>query len=173
MKFVVLFLFFFAAVAANAQKEATNWYFGLKAGITFRNGTPVALLDGQTAASEGTAVISDKNTGDLLFYTDGITVWNREHGVMENGTGLYGGSSSTQSALIIPHPSDGNLYYIFTNTGDMARIDPEPALWYSVVDMRLDGGRGAVIVKNTKLIDSVSEKTDATLHCNNRDICTG
>jgi hypothetical protein len=36
---------------------------------------------------EGCATISN-SSGQLLFYTDGITVYNRNHQVMPNGTGL-------------------------------------------------------------------------------------
>ncbi|MHA1342163.1 MAG: hypothetical protein ACTSO2_19505, partial [Promethearchaeota archaeon] len=62
---------------------------------------------------EGCATISDK-FGHLLFYTDGITVWNKNHRVMKNGEGLFGHVSSTQSAIIIPNPGKKNQYYIFT-----------------------------------------------------------
>jgi len=66
-----------------SQKEANIWYFGENAGLDFNSGVPVALLDGQLNTREGCATISDKN-GNLLFYTDGITVWNRSHKIMQN-----------------------------------------------------------------------------------------
>jgi hypothetical protein len=37
--------------------------------------------------NEGTASIAD-STGQLLFYTNGKKVWNRNHEVMQNGSGL-------------------------------------------------------------------------------------
>ena len=77
-----------------------NWYFGNRAGVNFSSGAPVALTNGQIVTTEGCATISDA-TGNLLFYTDGVSVWNRNHAVMANGAGLFGHASSTQSAIIV------------------------------------------------------------------------
>ena len=62
-------------------------------------------------SGEGSSSISDSN-GQLLFYTDGVTVWDKNNAVMQNGTGLMGNGSSTQSALIVPCTCD--KYFIFT-----------------------------------------------------------
>jgi hypothetical protein len=64
------------------------------AGLNFSTCTPTVLSDGQVNTEEGVATISDAN-GSLLFYTDGIKVWNKLHQVMANGTGLMGHPSST------------------------------------------------------------------------------
>ena len=86
-----------------AQKEVNIWYFGSHAGLDFNSGMPVPLTDGALLSLEGTATISDED-GNLLFYTDGITVWNRNHNIMLNGSGLTGHSSSTQSGVLVPIP---------------------------------------------------------------------
>jgi len=101
-----------------AQGEANNWYFGQNAGITFNTNPPSALLDGQINTNEGCSSISDAN-GELLMYTDGRTVWNRMHQIMPNanyfeGSGLNGDPSSTSSGLIVPHPTNADLYFVFT-----------------------------------------------------------
>jgi len=122
-----------------AQKEATHWYFGEKAGLDFTSGSPVVVTNGELRTDEGCATISDA-TGKLLFYTDGSTVWNRNHNTMPTGTGLLGNSTSTQSAIIVPKPDDVNIYYVFT-------VDwggGEKGLNYYTVDMTLDGGLGDV-----------------------------
>ena len=102
-----------------AQQEASNWAFGSQAGLTFDLGAGT-VTPTQTAitTNEGCSSISDEN-GNLLFYTDGRTVWNRNNEVMSNGdynggTGLLGDPSSTSSGVIVPHPTNSNLYYIFT-----------------------------------------------------------
>ncbi|MGO8056139.1 hypothetical protein, partial [Rhizobium leguminosarum] len=64
-------------------------------------------------ATEGVATQSDKN-GNLLFYTNGIDVWNRNHEIMPNGTGLFGSQTSTQSGIIVPQPGSDSIYYVFT-----------------------------------------------------------
>ncbi|MEP6935328.1 MAG: hypothetical protein ABI988_15560, partial [Nitrospirota bacterium] len=111
--------FLLSLQALSAQKQDNVWYFGYKVGIDFNGPSPVVLTDGKMVTQEGCASIADRNTGKLLFYTDGDSVWNRNHGTMLNGYGLYGHYSSTQSALIVPMPGDTTRYFIFTS--DAAR----------------------------------------------------
>lgn len=143
-----------------------NWYFGNTAGLSFASGAPVALTNGALVTTEGCASISD-GSGNLLFYTDGVTVWNANHVPMTNGTGLTGHASSTQSAIIVQQPLNPNRYFIFT-----ADADTGPnGIRYSVVDMNLSGGLGAVTATKNVLLQTPScEKICAVRHCNNRDV---
>ena len=146
-----------------SQGETANWYFGKKAGIRFNNdGTVEALEDSAVNTFEGCASISD-NFGNLLFYTDGLRVYDREHRVMPNGTGLFGDPSSTQSALIVPQPESSTIFYIFTVDTSINANDPDNGFSYSVVDLSLNGGYGAVTTKNVILINNSSEKLTAVI----------
>jgi hypothetical protein len=107
------FLQILSLSVCNAQNEANIWYFGNKAGLDFTSGKPVVLTNGKLNTNEGCATISNEK-GKLLFYTDGITVWDNKHQVLKNGDGLKGHPSSTQSAVIVPKPKSKNVYYIFT-----------------------------------------------------------
>lgn len=149
-----------------SQKEAYNWYFGENAGITFNTPDlrPIALTNGALVTDEGCATISDKD-GRLLFYTDGVTVWNRNHVPMPNGTGLMGHRSSTQSAIIIPKPKNNNIYYIFTTDFEHG----VNGCRFSEVDMTLADGYGDVISKNNPLFYFSTEKLTAVKHANNQD----
>lgn len=160
-----------ACVDAQSQtpRNAANWYFGDKAGLTFRNGLGEPISDGQLQTNEGSASTSDPVTGELLFYTDGVTVWNRIHEVMLNGSGLNGDASTSQSAIIVPVPGSASMYYIF---------NPAPitapslngrcyCLYYSVVDMRRGDGYGEVISKNLHLFDDITEHIAAVADCKN------
>jgi gliding motility-associated-like protein len=150
-------------VFVSGQGEASNWYFGKEAGLRFNNdGSVTALKKGKLNTFEGCAAISD-SFGNLLFYTDGITVYDRTNEIMQNGEGLYGDSSSTQSALIIPSPQNPNQYYIFTVDTAISDIDPDLGLGYSVIDISQNNGNGAVIQKNIKLLKDSSEKISAVL----------
>ena len=100
-----------------------------------------------------------------MFYTDGITVWNSNHVAMPNGTGLNGGISSTQSALIVPQPQTPNIYYVFTT----AEAQGAQGVCYSIVDMTLQGGLGDVTTKNVQLYTPSAEKVCATKHNNGID----
>jgi gliding motility-associated-like protein len=116
---IYLYIGFIISALAYSQQEASVWYFGQNAGLKFQtNGTVTPLSDGQLNTEEGCSSIADAN-GNLLFYTDGRTVWDRNHVQMPNGsfdlgTELFGDGSSTQSGIIVPKPGDPNIYYIFT-----------------------------------------------------------
>ncbi len=166
MKRLLILLLFILPTISFSQKEAAIWYFGQYAGLDFNSGTPVVLTDGQIDTFEGCATISD-NRGDLLFYTDGVTVWDRNHNIMPNGRRLLGDTSSTQSAIIIPRPNNTDQYYIFT-------VDDNPTgltsngINYSTVNLTLNGGMGDVITseKNIPIIAPAFEKITAIKHAN-------
>ncbi|MEM6685949.1 MAG: T9SS type B sorting domain-containing protein [Bacteroidota bacterium] len=158
-------IFLFLSVSVNAQRETAHWFFGANAGLHFDSEVPTSVDIGQVDSLEGCASISTAD-GALLFYTDGITVWNREHQIMPNGTGLAGSWSSTQSSIIIPNPGNPNLFYVFTTDvvdAYSTATAPSNGFNYSVVDMSLNGGMGAVTVKNVNLLANTSEKVSATL----------
>ena len=164
--FLCLLLLFITTISF-AQKQANIWYFGDYAGIDFNSGSPVALTNSSMRALEGCATIADQN-GDLMFYTNGDTVWNKNHMIMQNGTGLMGFWSSTQSSLIVPFPSTPDNYYIFTTDAvDNAGIK---GLRYSIVDMTLNAGFGAVTIKNDSLYAPITEKLTSVKHSNGNDI---
>ncbi|MBS1538790.1 MAG: hypothetical protein JST20_13720, partial [Bacteroidetes bacterium] len=157
--YILLFLFIFAQTLF-AQKEANNWYFGKNAAMTFQNGTPQSNGSGKLDSEEGCASISDKITGELLFYTDGVTVWNRNHQIMKNGTGLKGSTNSTQSAVIVPNPGNNLQYYIFTTPS--ANTDVY-GFYFSLVS--LENPDGEIISKNNLLMNGVAEKLTGTEDC--------
>ncbi len=143
------------------QKEGNVWFFGKRAGIDFNYSPPKALSVGVINTNEGCASISDKN-GNLLFYTDGIKVYNKQHQLMTNGDSLKGFKSSTQSGIIVPNPSKPDIYYIFSASG----LD---SLYYSVIDISLSSGLGSVTQKNVGLMANGTEKLNAVKHRNGTD----
>ena len=163
LKFFLLTIFVFPDLV-QAQKENNIWYFGDGAGIDFNSGSPVALTNGAINTTEGCASIAD-SAGNLLFYTDGVTVYNKVHNIMTNGVGLLGGNSSTESAIIVKMPGSSTLYYIFT-TPNQGLND---GLNYSIVDISLQGGLGEVTTVNSLLHAPIGEKVCATRHSNGTD----
>jgi gliding motility-associated-like protein len=154
-----------AAISTKGQFQQNHWYFGINSALDFNTSPPVVLNNSAMATSEGCATISDIN-GALLFYTDGMSVWNRLHNLMPNGTGLFGQFSSTQSGIIVPKPLSNNIYYVFTAD----ELGFANGLRYSVVDMNLQGGFGDVTIKNFLLQTPVSEKITAVRHQNGLDM---
>jgi gliding motility-associated-like protein len=153
------------------EKFINTWYFGFKAGLNFNPQappaeTPAILTDGQMDAPEGTSSMSDEN-GNLIFYTNGVDVWNRNHVLMPNGSGLAGSLLSTDGPMVIRLPGSKTRYYLFTQE---AEGGPR-GLSYSEIDMTLNGGLGDVLAgtKNTPLVKRTTEKMTAVLHANGCD----
>lgn len=164
-KYLLLMVLLMQGLSLFAQKEANIWYFGNYAGLNFNTNPPTALTNSVMSTYEGSSSIADKN-GNLLFYTDGITVWNKNHQIMTNGTGLLGHPSSSHSALIIKHPDLDSVYIIFT-TSNFGSSD---GACYSIVNMKLSAQLGTVTTKNIKLVNVSAEKIAAINHANLRDI---
>ena len=154
--------------ASKGQKEGNVWLFGVGICLDFNSGKAVELsTKTQINTREGCSSICD-TSGSLLFYTDGVSVWNRMHNLMLNGYGLRGNTSTTQSALIVQWPDNDSLYYIFTT--DCIENNLAQGLNYNVVNLKAEGGYGAVISRNNLLNPSSAEKLTATVHANGKDI---
>lgn len=169
-KISVLFLAFCLSGSLWAQsksKEGNIWYFGEKAGVSFASGIAEPLQDGLLFTDEGCATIANAQ-GELLFYTDGSSVWDKTHQLMPNGSKLNGNASSTSSAVAIPAPNKPGLYYLFTVDATAG----DKGFCYSVVDMRLNEGKGDIVAenKNFLLATKVTEKLTAVKHRNGKDI---
>ena len=160
---IILILFPFILFGQNQGKI---WYFGNTAGLDFNTNPPTALTNGQMSTNEGCATICD-TAGQLIFYTDGISVWNKNHVKMPNGQGgastLGGDPSSTQSGIIVPYPGQPNKYIIFT-TSAYSNSNAK----YSVVDISLNSGLGDVELSSraTTLLNGVGEVVQATISAN-------
>ena len=169
---------------AFCQHYMDNWYFGVNASLNFSTGTPIyqtSPMKGYEAAGS----ISD-SLGNLLFYTNGESIWDRNGDIMPNGDSLEiarqigipyrDGSSVTQGVIILPVPGSSEKYYVFYltkgyNPGDVYNL---LSLMYSMVDMSLNGGNGDVVVgeKNILLPDGgnyIWEKMTAVKHGNGKD----
>ncbi len=150
--------------------------------LRFQNG---GLQVAQTPLAfnlESTSSVASDPEGNLLFYSNGCEVANRNHVVMPNGSGLNPGSISEQvcpwkgyivpqGALNLPMPDD-SLRYCLLQIG--AAYDPGRKLrlgpfYYSVIDMSLQNGLGDVASKNNVLLDADLGSSTAVRHANGRD----
>lgn len=99
----------------NQNMINREWVFGHRARLVFSTSPPTALAGSAISTAEGCASICDA-TGQLLLYSDGQNVWDGSHTLRVSG--LQGNPSSTQSAIIIPDPGNGQRYYVFTADGN-------------------------------------------------------
>ncbi len=156
--------------------QGAKWYFGSGAGLEFNNGAPKPLDDGKLNTLEGSSSIANTK-GQLLFYSDGITVYDKDGKPMklnipgpprDTSQAVLGGSyRSTQSALIVPKPTCRGceyLYYVYTTS----EIRGTKQLTYSIVDMRENKGKGAVVAQNIPVSSVPSTEQSASVR-NDRD----
>jgi large repetitive protein len=145
------------------DQRANVWYFGNRAGIDFNplfnipSAPARALNNSNMDAPEGTATMSDRN-GKMIFYTDGDKLFDKTHAQIDVGIG--GDPSSSQAAIIVPVPGDETLYYIFTTQAINGTSLNE--LRYSLFDLKLNSGRGALKQKNVLLFSKSTERITAT-----------
>ena len=142
----ILIMIAVISLSTTAQQQNWNWYFGNNAAINFSTGSPVAINGSAMTTNEACAAISD-NTGQLLFYTDGITVYNRNNNPMPIGNFTLHGDPSTTQTLIVPKPGSNSLYYIITADAQAGAM----GINYSIVDMTLNGGMGDVSMLNVPM----------------------
>lgn len=153
--------FFIIALCFNsvAQKEFNTWVFGNGTGLSFNGGSP-QVINTSINGWDNSASISDSN-GVLLFYCNGMEVFDKNGALMPNGSGLLGDTTGGQTATIVKQPGSDNIYYLFV-------VDAfGGSLYYNVVDMSLNGGLGNVVKKNMKLINQSSEKLVPVVHGDN------
>lgn len=138
-----------------ASHQADRWYFGQNAALDFRQQDPVADLSNFVLNVRTSPAIISDSTGNVLFSTDGATVWDRNGSIMQNGTGLHGYPGHTMPVIIVPKPGSDSIYYIFTSHSiKMNNLDPRTiyGLEYNEVSMTRAGGLGAVSRKNKPLL---------------------
>ena len=149
------------------ESQGVKWFFGQNAGLDFSGGgTPKPITDGNLNTIEGSSSIANTK-GVLLFYTDGITIYDKNGKPLKSlvpgdtatvQTPLGGNTRSTQSALIVPKPTCRGceyLYYVYTTS----EIRGQKILTYSVVDMRKNGGKGAIVEKNVPVSSAGTEQS--------------
>ena len=158
--------------------SAHNWYFGdSNFGIRFNrsDNAPSLISTKASLGPGGSAVATDPVNGNLLFYTDGVSVYDVTHTAMPNGTGLTANPAGNQPVVVAKVPGTTSQYYVFTNTADATTGG---TVSYSIVDMALFGNAtfptpaiGDVSAKNVAIggLTNRSEAMLIVLHENKRD----
>ncbi|MBK7854921.1 MAG: hypothetical protein IPJ79_08475 [Bacteroidetes bacterium] len=191
-KWHFIFLFCNCYILTHSQTTGvnTNWilgygsYWGAAYGHTlmdFNSGAPTITYDSlEMDINRTSANISDTN-GNILFYTNGYYIADVTGDTMQNGntispTGFNLSSPSgltvPQACLALPQPGSSHLYYLFHSTVDNApNYNRALNFYYSVIDMNLNGGKGAVTSKNVVILQDtlIAGNITACKHANGRD----
>ena len=168
-------LFGFALLANSAFSQDfadQHWYFGnnnIAVEFTRPLNVPELITDHKLPPFNvrGNATANKPETGDLLFYTDGLNVYDATYGTMDGISlvdKLDADINKNQSVAIASAPGNNDLYYIFTNT-------PSGAIHMSQVDMTSNGNAialqpplGRVLLPMNELIaSSTANASDAML----------
>lgn len=159
-KYILCFCLIVFTTGLFAQKQNAVWVFGNNAGIDFNSNPPTFRSGSVNNSLDNTSAISD-SAGNLLFYTDGQNIYTANGTIMNNGAPLMGSSNGGQCALIVPRPNS-TLYYVFT----VDQYNNNNGCRYSIVDMNLNNGNGAVVSANNLLFTPSTEKLEAVYNCN-------
>ena len=178
---------------SQAQNEDNIWMLGCEmpdhnSGINFNFGQADTFTVVRDLCFFLTnASICDTN-GQLLYYTNGCSINNRNHDTLFNSqnfnpgwlTNYYQpyGMGLPQGCLIVPRPNHYGQYYLFHESGEIVNVGifavAQPLnLSYSLIDMSLDNGLGGIAAgqKNVHAINDtlIYGRITGVKHANGRD----
>lgn len=146
------------------------WYFGNGAGLNFNPDPDDETVPVPRPIEEphpqdipaGTTTITDAS-GEVLFFTDGESVWDLNGDLMENGDAIGGDNSSSQSVIAIQVPEEPTLYYLFTT---QASANGTNEVRFSLVDIKSENpsGVGNVVTKDNFLFSPATEQSAALVN---------
>lgn len=179
--FFILLFSFLNMHLLFSQKEANVWYFGRDGvGLDF-NCIPPSVVNGHAMIGwEGVATVSDRNTGKVLFYTNGDRIYGRNHVELPDGANIsplglgFEPLNTITQVLPVPVPGNADQYYIFISDvqgGKIAVGDvSQNGVWGVKVDMTENGGLGAVVDRfQIYNPNYASEKLMGVPHSNGQD----
>ena len=156
----------------STRKRSQHWIFGDGCFVTFENGImedvspfPALAFD----IREGCDTVSDEVTGELLFYTDGDSLYRFDHTVKT--TNISGGLNtrqSIQSVTIVKQPGSSSTYFMFF-VGDWgvstATLYDIKYRTYNPVTDTL----GSLVILSSASAGGYAENLTACLQSNNTD----
>lgn len=163
----ILFLFLVVfSKALSAQKEASVWTFGNGTQITFQPQGPV--ISDFPGNKNAKATICDKD-GNLVLYTDGRNVWNKNHEVLVHGEDLIGKDAYQENnPIFLPYPKKEGWYILIY---DEVYYNNSPGydntLYYAEINTLSAGGKGEVINKKIKIHNNYHSGPTIAGYCDN------
>jgi hypothetical protein len=185
----ILTVIFTSNVSLGQSKYNQRWVFNNHNNFIFENDSlivdtisnPFLNLDPGDYPSN----ICDKK-GDLLFYTGGCYVINKQNAIMQHGDSItsnfaldnwcgYNDFPMRQNNTILPYPKDSSKYVIFNLNIEhplgSSGLPIPTQLYYHIVDMAGDNGLGAVTQKKQIILEDTLTRgyLQATRHANGTD----
>lgn len=188
-KFLILF-FTCCSFLSYSQKTDNVWLVGYHyypsfvSALDFYYNPPDTIAWNSPIEFFGANASVCNPSGDLQFYTNGVSMFNYLNDTMPNsfqfnydsimGPPYYLTSLPAQSVIITPYPGQNNIYGVFHLSihffNSMQNAQPVK-FSYSVVDMNANGGTGAMTLKDQTIIADTMlfYSLQAVKHGNGRD----
>ncbi len=157
----------------QAQNRGNIWCFGDSAGIDFNSLiNPQAINSG--LRTRGSCVSVSDSSGNLQMYAftratipgNTTKIFNQQNQLIQNGDNIVG-EGWYHELITFPKPGTDSMCYIFS-VGVAG--SSQYGLYYSVVDLKANGGLGAVIQKNMMVMpDEQADCISAVKHGNGKD----
>ncbi|MDX1684821.1 MAG: hypothetical protein R3275_06245 [Saprospiraceae bacterium] len=187
---IVVLIIFSNFMCAIAQYHDLNWLLGYSS--RSRNTNPIHLKfnkDGLSKISQFPSNAPKINTyscmmsdssGNVLFYTNGLHIYNMNHEIMDGGDTINPGYwwmhcdttwnayFSRYQAQAIPYPGKPDNYIMFHPAMIKNTLNLGP-LYYTVIDMSHGLNAGSVHSKNNILLRDGMEYFGLVKHANGRD----
>lgn len=157
----------------NAQR-GKHWFFGQNAAIQFSDSVTVTPLSNSAMTAFSGCVTMSDNNGNLLFYSNGYYVWNKNHQIMSGGTISQNSppttaSTSFQNLISLPMPDNDSLYYLIKGSEFIAGGNGSTSN-YRIINMNKNNGLGEVITPSDLSMNNlVGTGISAISHQNQKD----
>lgn len=171
----------------DTDTVTTDKYGGCE--INFNTSPPSYELHPKSAGITFQNASMSSKEGELIFYSNGCTVYNKLDAIMENGDSLnpgeiyeFGCPSSGyvgyQNMISIPDSYNDSIYYLFHIS---LQFNPKPNpliivqsqfLYFTKINIYLNSGNGKVIDKNIPIIgdtNMIATPLTAVKHANGLD----
>ena len=142
---LLLFIFFVFSIphSSFSQQETFNWTLSHNKKLNFSSSPPVINNIPYFRNFETSTTISNE-TGNWLYYTNGLHVFDSSHNIINNGnditnsdpTNISSGSifSSTQGCVFEKFPRNNSLILLFT----LDAFESKQNLSYNIIILKID-----------------------------------
>ncbi|MFM2225968.1 MAG: hypothetical protein RJA07_2170 [Bacteroidota bacterium] len=171
-KIIISTIYFFSFTFCCIAQTDKFWVVGRNCNLDFRTGIckPDSTNNTNQLILPQTSTNICDNNGNLIFYSDGYQVMNKNYQLMPNGNNFNHGTHANsyiisgtgypiiKCAVIIPFVNDTNKYYMFYENSEYTDNGSglPDRLQYLIVDKTLDGGLGDVTAKDQVIVQGDS-----------------
>lgn len=156
MSIKILILLLFVSSLSFSKNEGNIWYFGANCGLDFNNAEVRVLNGSKLNSKEACATFCDEK-GEVILYSDGVSLWNKNHNRINDNLLMKGNQSATQGVLIVPsnvRNSGKQIFYIYT----AINLNKSQGLNKYTIEYDNSNPDNSKIINEEHIADNISEK---------------